>query len=73
MSKLSKEYLEWSNIARKAQIDTGWNNVKIAAELGQSRQYITAVVNGRKESKLAIAKISRLLGIEKPGAKKKTP
>lgn len=70
---LSKEYLDWSNRAQKAQIDTGWTNAKIAEEVGQSRQYITAVVNGRKESRLAIMKISRLLGIEKPGTKKKSP
>lgn len=73
MKVVSKEYLEWSNRAQKAQIDTGLSNVKIAEKLGYSRQFITAVVNGRRDSRLAITKISQLLNIEKPGQKKKSP
>jgi len=63
---LSKEYLEWSKKARKAQIDTNLSNKIIAENLGYSRQLVTAVVNGRKESSIAIARISKQLQIAKP-------
>lgn len=65
MQKLSQEYLKWSKDAQKAQIDTGKSNRILAEELGYSRQFVTAVVNGRKESALAIARISRCLNIQK--------
>ncbi len=66
MKTLTKEYLEWSKTAKKAQIDKEMSNKKIAEELGYSRQLVTAVINGRKESSLAIARISRQLNISKP-------
>ena len=67
MSKpLSKEYLAWSIEAQKAQIDTNLTNKIIAENLGYSRQLVTAVVNGRKESSIAIARISKQLQIAKP-------
>ena len=61
----SKRYLEWSKEAQKAQIDTGKSNKVLAEELGYSRQLVTAVVNGRKESAIAIARISKCLNIQK--------
>lgn len=66
MQRLSEEYKEWSKTAQKAQIDTGLGNRVLAERLGYSRQMVTAVVNGRKESSLAIAKISKELCISKP-------
>lgn len=67
MSKtFSKEYLEWSKNAKKAQIDMDMPNKAIAESLGYSRQLVTAVVNGRKESSIAIARISQQLNITKP-------
>lgn len=65
MQKFSEAYLTWSKEAQKAQIDTGKTNKTLAEELGYSRQMVTAVVNGRKESPLAIARISRCLNIPK--------
>lgn len=66
MKTLSKEYKEWSKEAQKAQIDLELDNKTLANNLGYSRQMVTAVVNGRKESPLAIAKISKQLKIAKP-------
>lgn len=68
MKNFTKEYLEWSKAAQKAQIDKEMSNKMIAEELGYSRQFVTAVVNGRKESALAIARISKELNISKPTA-----
>lgn len=65
MVRVSKQYLEWSKNAQKAQIDTGLGNKDLAEQLNYSRQFVTAVVNGRKESSIAIAKISKCLGIPK--------
>lgn len=65
MVRVSKQYLEWSKNAQKAQIDTGLGNKDLAEQLNYSRQFVTAVVNGRKESSIAIAKISKCLGISK--------
>lgn len=48
MKNFTKEYLEWSKAAQKAQIDKEMSNKMIAEELGYSRQFVTAVVNGRK-------------------------
>lgn len=67
MQNISEEYKAWSKAAQKAQIDTNLNNRVLAERLGYSRQLVTAVVNGRKESSIAIAKISKLLNIPKPG------
>lgn len=67
MSKtFSKEYLRWSKEAQKARIDRNMTNKFIAEKLGYSRQLVTAVINGRKESSIAIARISKQLGILKP-------
>lgn len=69
MSKtFTKEYLIWSKKAQKAQIDRDMSNKMIAEELGYSRQLVTAVINGRKESSIAIARISKQLNISKPNA-----
>lgn len=62
----TKAYLEWSKEAQKARIDRNMSNKIIAEKLGYSRQLVTAVINGRKESSLAIAKISMQLHIAKP-------
>lgn len=65
MGTVSRKYLEWSKEAQKAQIDTGLGNKDLAERLNYSRQFVTAVVNGRKDSRLAIARISKCLGIAK--------
>lgn len=65
MRTFNKKYLEWSKEAQKAQIDTGLSNKDLAEQLNYSRQFVTAVVNGRDDSRLAIARISRCLGIPK--------
>lgn len=64
----TKGYLEWSKEAQKAQIDTNLTNKKIAENLGYSKQLVTAVIKGRKESSIAIARISKQLNIPKPNA-----
>ena len=64
----TNEYLMWSKEAQKARIDRNMSNKFIAEDLGYSRQLVTAVINGRKESSIAIARISRLLNIAKPAA-----
>lgn len=64
----TKEYLAWSKEAQKARIDRNMSNKLIAEKLGYSRQLVTAVINGRKESSIAIARISRQLNISKPAA-----
>ena len=64
----TKEYMVWSKKAQKARIDTNMSNKMIAEALGYSRQLVTAVINGRKESSVAIARISKQLGISKPNA-----
>lgn len=66
MKTLSQEYKVWSKMAQKAQIDLELDNKTLAQNLGYSRQLVTAVVNGRRESPLAIAKISTQLRIPKP-------
>lgn len=66
MPKQSDAYVKWSKKARIRQIEIGITNRELAEELHYSRQFVTAVVNGRKESQLAIHKISLCLGIEKP-------
>lgn len=68
MQTFSEEYKQWSKVAQKAQIDMDLGNRTLAERLGYSRQMVTAVVNGRKESPLAIAKISKALCIPKPDA-----
>lgn len=65
----AEEYKQWSKMAQKAQIDMELDNKTLAENLGYSRQLVTAVVNGRKKSKLAIARISKQLHISKPEAK----
>ncbi len=66
MKTLSEEYRVWSKMAQKAQIDLDLDNKTLAQNLGYSRQLVTAVVNGRRESALAIARISKQLRIPKP-------
>lgn len=68
MKTLSEEYKQWSKLAQKAQIDMELDNKTLAENLGYSRQLVTAVVNGRKESGPAIVRISKQLNIPKPGA-----
>ena len=63
--KITKEYLEWSKTAQKAQIDTGKTNKLLAEELNYSRQFVTSVVNGKKPSRMGVARISNALGIAK--------
>ncbi len=62
----TKEYLRWSKEAQKARIDRNMSNKIIAENLGYSRQLVTAVINGRKESSIAIVRISKQLNISKP-------
>ena len=59
-------YPQWSKIAQKAQIDMDLDNKAIAQRLGFSRQFVTSVINGRKKSPDAIAKISKQLDIPQP-------
>ncbi len=59
-------YPQWSKIAQKAQIDMNLSNKEIAQRLGYSRQFVTSVINGRKKSPDAIAKISKQLDIPQP-------
>lgn len=64
--EFTKEYLKWCKEAQKARIDRNMSNKIIAEKLGYSRQLVTAVINGRKESSIAIVKISKQLNISKP-------
>ncbi|MBD5469104.1 MAG: helix-turn-helix transcriptional regulator [Lachnospiraceae bacterium] len=59
-------YPQWSKIAQKAQIDLNLDNKAIAERLGYSRQFVTAVINGRKKTPDAIARISKQLDIPQP-------
>lgn len=59
-------YIQWSKVAQKAQIDMDLDNKAIAQRLGYSRQFVTSVINGRKKSPDAIAKISKQLEIPQP-------
>lgn len=59
-------YPQWSKIAQKAQIDLNLDNKAIAQRLGYSRQFVTAVINGRKKTPDAIARISKQLDIPQP-------
>mgnify|MGYP002512292368 CR=1 FL=1 len=68
MKTFTEGYLEWSKTAKKAQIDTNMSNKLLAENLGYSRQFVTAVVNGRRECDLAIARISKQLNISKPNS-----
>lgn len=66
MSGFTKAYQEWSTRARIRQIELGVGNKQLAAELDYSRQYVTSVVNGKREVMMAIQKISKRLNMEKP-------
>lgn len=66
MAALTKAYKEWSHRAKIRQVEIGVGNKQLAEELGYSRQYITNVVNGKREAPVVIARISKRLDIEKP-------
>ncbi len=59
-------YPQWSKLAQKTQIDMDLDNKTLAQRLGYSRQFVTSVINGRKQSPDAIAKISKQLDIPQP-------
>ena len=53
----------WCKRARKALIDKDMNFGDLAATTGYTREYVSALLNGRQE---AVSKISGILGIKPP-------
>jgi plasmid maintenance system antidote protein VapI len=64
---VTKEYKDWSLEARIRQVELDIGNREIAEELKLSRQYITDIINGRREKSWpTICRISKRLGIDRP-------
>lgn len=60
---MGKVLSPWCKLARKAMIDMDLTVAELAAKVGRSREYTSAIVNGRIYSEPAIKDISDVLNI----------
>ena len=56
----------WCKRARKALIDKDMNFGDLATTTGYTRDYVSALLNGRQYGEEAVSKISGILGIKPP-------
>lgn len=59
-------YSDWSKKVKKAMIDADLDTNDIADKFKWTRQYVSAIINGRMYQKEAVGSISMYLGIEIP-------
>jgi transcriptional regulator with XRE-family HTH domain len=58
-----RELSPWCKRAKIAMIEKGIKGIELARELGYSRTYVTAILNGREKCPPAIKRISDYLNI----------
>ncbi|MDE6388352.1 MAG: hypothetical protein K2L82_11175 [Lachnospiraceae bacterium] len=59
-------YSDWSKQVKKAMIDADLDTNDIADKFKWTRQYVSAIINGRMYQREAVGSISMYLGIEVP-------
>ena len=63
---MGKRLSQWSKEVKKAMIDGELSMGDLAARIGRTREWTSAVVNGRTRSEPTAADISAALGIHTP-------
>lgn len=63
---MKKKLSAWSKCVKKAMIDRDMDTNDIAAALHCTRQYISAVINGRHYYRETVIRISQMFDIEIP-------
>ena len=63
---MRKNISPWGKAVKTAMIQRNWTNKNLADAAHLSREYVSAVVNGRVISQSAIKAISDALGISEP-------
>ncbi len=63
---MKKKLSPWSKKVKKAMIDQDLDTNDIAKKFGWTRQYASAVINGRSYYKEAVIRISHMFNIEVP-------
>lgn len=66
MATVDKILPTWCKAAKKSMIDKDIDTQDLAIQVGCTRQFICAIVNGRQSSEMAVVKISRILEIAPP-------
>lgn len=61
---MAKKLSAWSKEIKKAMIDKDLDVKDIAEKVGCSRQFVSAVINGREKSAHIEIKISKLLEVQ---------
>lgn len=59
-------YSDWSKQVKKAMIDADLDTNDIADKFKWTRQYVSAIINGRMYQKEAVGSISMYLGVKIP-------
>lgn len=65
-------YSNWSKQVKKAMIDADLDTNDLADKFNWTRQYVSAIVNGRMYQREAVHNISFLLGVPTPESEKAT-
>lgn len=65
---MEKRLPKWCKEAKKSMIDKDIDTQDLAIQVGCTRQFICAVVNGRQSSEMAVLKISKILEIAPPAS-----
>lgn len=60
---MARKLPRWCKEAKKALIDNDMSVEELASTIGKTREYTSAVVNGRIYSEAAVKEISDVLGI----------
>lgn len=63
---MKKKLSPWSKEVKKAMIDHNMETVDLANKFGWTRQYTSAVINGRVYFAEPVMRISHLFGIDIP-------
>ena len=65
-------YSNWSKQVKKAMIDADLDTNDLADKFNWTRQYVSAIVNGRMYQREAVLNISFFLGVPVPESEKAT-
>lgn len=65
-------YSDWSKQVKKAMIDADLDTNDIADKFKWTRQYVSAIINGRVYQREAVCSISMFLGIDIPDGANRT-
>lgn len=65
---MAKNLSSWGTAVKVEMVRRGWSNKDLADAVHLSREYVSAIVNGRVISPVAAKAISEAVGVEAPAS-----